>query len=60
MTEGSWQRLKACGLDTCQWGFFDNSKNQSGHWCAMQVCGNKAKARAFRERRRSKSSRPRS
>ena len=51
--QGSWQRLKACPRDVCHWAFFDHSKNRSGRWCQMDVCGNIEKARAFRERRRS-------
>ena len=50
--QGSWQRLKACPRDVCHWAFFDHSKNHSGRWCQMEVCGNIEKARAFRERRR--------
>jgi len=50
MADGSWNRLKACRADTCQWAFYDRSKNRSGTWCSMAVCGNRAKARAYRER----------
>jgi predicted RNA-binding Zn ribbon-like protein len=50
--QGSWPRLKACSRDVCHWAFFDHSKNHSGRWCQMEVCGNIEKARAFRERRR--------
>jgi predicted RNA-binding Zn ribbon-like protein len=51
MADGTWPRLKACQLhDTCEWAFYDWSKNRSGAWCDMKVCGNRAKARAFRER----------
>jgi predicted RNA-binding Zn ribbon-like protein len=49
--EGTWQRLKACPDDTCGWAFYDRSRNRSSTWCSMAVCGNRAKARAFRERR---------
>jgi predicted RNA-binding Zn ribbon-like protein len=49
---GSWERLKACPREDCEWAFFDRSKNRSGRWCRMEECGNLAKARAFRERRR--------
>jgi predicted RNA-binding Zn ribbon-like protein len=49
--EGTWARLKACRDDTCQWAFYDHTKNRSGAWCNMAVCGNRAKARAYRERR---------
>ena len=48
--QGRWQRLKACPRDVCHWAFFDHSKNHSGRWCRMEVCGNIEKARAFRER----------
>jgi predicted RNA-binding Zn ribbon-like protein len=53
MRDGTWSRLKACSDHACQWAFYDRSKNHSGHWCSMRVCGNRAKARQFRERRRS-------
>ena len=50
MVSGSWTRLKACPADECHWAFYDHSKNRSGTWCDMTVCGNRAKARAYRER----------
>jgi len=53
MNDGTWGRLKACADGACQWVFYDRSKNRSGHWCSMEVCGNRAKARQFRRRRRS-------
>ena len=51
MTDGTWRRLKACPAEDCEWAFYDWSKNGSGTWCDMAVCGNRAKARAYRERR---------
>src|SRR3954468_10601319 len=54
MADGTWSRLKACALhDSCEWAFYDWSKNRSGTWCDMKVCGNRAKARAYRERKKS-------
>jgi len=50
MANGAWGRAKACRSDTCRWAFVDHSRNQSRQWCSMSVCGNRAKARAFRER----------
>jgi predicted RNA-binding Zn ribbon-like protein len=50
MAAGTWDRLKACRQDTCRWAFYDNTKNRSGVWCNMGACGNRAKARAYRER----------
>ena len=49
---GDWRRLKACPRDTCNWAFYDRSKNRSGRWCRMEECGNIEKARAFRARKR--------
>ena len=54
---GSWERLKACRQDGCAWAFYDRTKNRSGAWCSMEVCGNRAKARSYRERRATASSR---
>lgn len=52
MADGSWERLKACSADTCRWAFYDGSRNRSRTWCAMDVCGNREKTRAYRARRR--------
>lgn len=51
--DGSWNRLKACANDECQWAFYDRSRNHSGTWCEMDACGNKLKNREFRARRKS-------
>jgi predicted RNA-binding Zn ribbon-like protein len=50
MREGSWSRMKACRRDVCRWVFYDQSRNRSSSWCAMSVCGNRAKTRAYRRR----------
>jgi predicted RNA-binding Zn ribbon-like protein len=52
MESGTWRRLKACRNDTCRWAFYDHSKNGSSHWCSMDACGSREKARAYRERHR--------
>ncbi|MDH4156296.1 MAG: CGNR zinc finger domain-containing protein [candidate division Zixibacteria bacterium] len=54
MADGSWRRLKACGNPDCQWVYYDSSKNNSGRWCSMLVCGGRAKARTYRQRRASR------
>jgi len=48
---GTWDRLKACAAEDCQWAFYDTSRNRSRTWCSMEVCGNRAKTRAYRARR---------
>jgi predicted RNA-binding Zn ribbon-like protein len=52
VSEGLWERLKACPRDDCYWAFYDHSKNRSGKWCSMETCGNVEKAKAYRQRRR--------
>jgi predicted RNA-binding Zn ribbon-like protein len=51
IAQGTWSRLKVCRDPECEWAFYDHTKNRSGAWCSMEGCGNRAKARAFRERR---------
>src|SRR5438309_399399 len=46
---GTLSRLKAC--TQCEWAFYDGSKNRSGAWCSMRICGNRTKNRAYRRRR---------
>ena len=47
---GTWERLKACAAEDCQWAFYDTSRNRSRTWCSMESCGNRAKTRAYRAR----------
>lgn len=49
MLDGSWSRLKVCRK--CCWAFYDPSKNRSGTWCSMQLCGNRSKTREYRRRK---------
>jgi len=48
--DGSWNRAKACRASDCAWAFYDRSRNRSGVWCEMAVCGNRAKVRSYRNR----------
>src|SRR5689334_21178308 len=50
MSDGTWARVKACRAEDCQWAFYDFSRNRSGTWCDMAVCGNREKVRAYRAR----------
>jgi len=57
IAEGTWPRLKACERDVCRWAFYDHSKNRSGHWCSMAVCGQREKSRRAYRRRRARAGR---
>lgn len=53
VARGTWSRLKACRKHDCRWAFYDRSKNGSGAWCSMAVCGNRVKAQRRRTREKS-------
>ncbi|HKC19756.1 MAG TPA: CGNR zinc finger domain-containing protein [Candidatus Dormibacteraeota bacterium] len=46
-----WGRLKLCSAHNCRRVFYDRSRNHSSRWCSMAACGNRAKARRFRQKR---------
>ncbi len=46
------ERIKNCEGPTCTMWFHDVSKNHTRRWCAMAVCGNRAKAAAHRAKKR--------
>ena len=48
MEDEDWTRLKLCTSQACRWAFYDRSKNHSSRWCTMASCGNREKARRFR------------
>ncbi|WP_377273424.1 CGNR zinc finger domain-containing protein [Peterkaempfera sp. SMS 1(5)a] len=49
---GIWQRLKTCRNEQCGTAFFDRSRNNSGVWHDVKICGNAANLRAYRARQR--------
>jgi predicted RNA-binding Zn ribbon-like protein len=50
IADEEWSRLKLCSSETCRWAFYDRSRNHSSRWCTMATCGNRQKARRFRQR----------
>lgn len=50
--DGTWDRLKVCPADDCRWVFYDRTKPGRGRWCDPELCGNRMKTRAYRERRK--------
>ena len=49
---GTWARLKLCRGPGCASAFYDMSRNNSGVWHDVRVCGNAANLRASRQRRK--------
>lgn len=52
LTAAELRRVKQCPGPNCGWLFLDLSKNGSRRWCEMEVCGSRAKARAYYARRK--------
>jgi predicted RNA-binding Zn ribbon-like protein len=52
MLDWSWTRLKICPGKHCGWVFYDHSRNDSGRWCSMSLCGAREKARRHYRRQR--------
>jgi predicted RNA-binding Zn ribbon-like protein len=44
--------LKECGRPECTQVYLDHSRGGRREWCAMETCGNKMKARAYRARKK--------
>ncbi|MDX6697899.1 MAG: hypothetical protein QOE65_1296 [Solirubrobacteraceae bacterium] len=45
-------RMRVCASDDCSARFYDRSPAGARRWCSMSTCGNVAKARRHRSRRR--------
>jgi predicted RNA-binding Zn ribbon-like protein len=45
-------RIRICASATCSGRFFDRSPAGKRRWCSMRTCGNEAKARRHRQRRK--------
>jgi len=48
-------RIKLCADPTCRGLFVDESRPGKRRWCAMNICGNRAKSRSFARRHRAHS-----
>jgi predicted RNA-binding Zn ribbon-like protein len=49
---GGTDPLKECGRPECTQVYLDRSRGGRRAWCAMETCGNKVKAAAYRARKR--------
>jgi predicted RNA-binding Zn ribbon-like protein len=52
VTRAQRTRIKQCAGKQCGWLFLDTTKNNRRRWCEMEVCGNRAKQRRLRDRKR--------
>lgn len=54
LTSPELSRVKMCADPGCGWLFVDRSKNGRRSWCSMRDCGNRAKARRFYAKNKSR------
>jgi predicted RNA-binding Zn ribbon-like protein len=49
--DGTWQRLKACPGESCQWALYDHTRSRTRTWCAAAKCGARTRSREYRRRK---------
>ena len=52
LASGDFDLVRPCEGKDCILWFYDRTKSHRRRWCSMQVCGNRHKVEAFRERQR--------
>ncbi len=52
LTTADFELVKRCEGETCALWFSDQTKSHHRRWCSMEICGNRHKVAAYRERRR--------
>jgi predicted RNA-binding Zn ribbon-like protein len=50
VTDEDFEQIKACEGPTCTLLFADHTRGHSRRWCSMEICGNRAKQAAHRNR----------
>ena len=54
VVEEDFSQIKACEGHNCTLVFADHTRGRARRWCAMAICGNRAKQKDFRERRKAR------
>jgi predicted RNA-binding Zn ribbon-like protein len=52
LTTADFKLVKRCEDESCVLWFSDQTKSHHRRWCSMELCGNRHKVAAYRERRR--------
>jgi predicted RNA-binding Zn ribbon-like protein len=52
LTRADFKLVKRCEDESCVLWFCDQTKSHHRRWCSMEICGNRHKVAAYRERRR--------
>ncbi len=54
LASGEWRKSFSCEGTSCVLWFVDRTKNRSRHWCRMETCGARSKAKAYYQRKKSR------
>lgn len=57
VVEEDFSLVKACEGANCTLMFTDHTRGRARRWCSMAICGNRAKQKDFRERKRAQADR---
>ncbi len=57
LTMADFKLVKRCEDKSCVLWFFDQTKSHHRRWCSMEICGNRHKVAAYRERRHRRAAR---
>ncbi len=52
LTRADFKLVRRCEDESCVLWFLDQTKSHHRRWCSMEICGNRHKVAAYRERRR--------
>lgn len=52
LARADFELIRRCEDEACVLWFSDKTKSHQRRWCSMEVCGNRRKVAAYRERRR--------
>ena len=57
LTTADFKLVKRCEDESCVLWFLDQTKSHHRRWCSMEICGNRHKVAAYRERRHRRAAR---
>jgi predicted RNA-binding Zn ribbon-like protein len=58
LAEADVKRIRCCQNPSCILYFYDTSKSATRSWCSLDLCGNKLRVAAYRQRRMARKSAP--
>ncbi|MDH6679436.1 putative RNA-binding Zn ribbon-like protein [Rhodococcus sp. LBL1] len=54
VTDGTWNRVRACDNERCRHVFYDTTRSRTQRWHSYETCGNRRNVAAYRARKKAK------